>query len=214
MPAAPPKSVRATPALLRDLRQLQVVVFHPDDSDGHELIGQLHRIGCQVRAFWPPLDKLPDDTGLVFFAVRPDALAVELPWLKREPVPPVIAVVNYENPIIIEAVLRLNAQGIVASPVKSFGLLSATVVALSQSERLRERDRYVAKLEQRLQGLRKLGKAKSILMLTRSIGEEEAYRLIREQAMAKRVTTEEISDAIIKANEILAFEGKQGTGNG
>ena len=214
MPAAPPKSVRATPALLRDLRSLQVVVFHPDDSDGHELISQLHRIGCQVRAFWPPLDKLPDDTGLVFFAVRPDALAVEPAWLRREPVPPVLAVVNYENPVIIEAVLRLNAQGIVASPVKSFGLLSATVVALSQCERLRERDRYVSKLEQRLQGLRKLGKAKSILMLTRSIGEEEAYRLIREQAMAKRVTTEEISDAIIKANEILAFEGKQGTGNG
>jgi len=107
-----------------------------------------------------------------------------------------------------EVVPRLNAQGIVASPVKSFGLLSAAVVALSQAERGRERERYVAKLEQRLAGLRKIAKAKSILMQSRSIGEEEAYRLIREQSMAKRVTTEEIADAIINANEILAFEGK------
>jgi len=208
MPAAPPKSVRATPALLRDLRSLQVVVFHPDDADGHELISQLHRIGCQVRAFWPPQERLPEDAGLIFFAVRPDALAVELAWLRRDPVPPVIAVVNYENPITIEAVLRLNAIGIVASPVKSFGLLSAAVVALAQAERNQERERYVTKLEQRLSGLRKLAKAKTILMLSRAIGEEEAYRLIREQAMTKRVTTEEIADAIIKANEILAFEGK------
>ncbi len=208
MPAAPPKTARATPALLRDLRSLQVVVFHPDDADGHELISQLHRIGCQVRAFWPPQERLPDDAGLIFFAVRPDAMAVELAWLRRDPVPPVIAVVNYENPITIEAVLRLNALGIVASPVKSFGLLSAAVVALAQAERNQERERYVTKLEQRLSGLRKLAKAKTILMLSRAIGEEDAYRLIREQAMAKRVTTEEIADAIIKANEILAFEGK------
>lgn len=208
MPTAPPKPHRTTPTLLRDLRSLQVVVFHPDDADGQELISQLHRIGCQVRAFWPPQERLPDDTGLVFFAVRPDGLAMEPAWLRRDPVPPVIAVVNYENPIIIEAVLRLNAQGIVASPVKSFGLLSAAVVALSQAERSCERERYVAKLEQRLAGLRKIAKAKSILMQSRSIGEEEAYRLIREQSMTKRVTTEEIADAIINANEILAFEGK------
>ncbi len=206
--AVPPRPDRATPALLRDLRSLQVVVFHPEDADGQELLGQLQRIGCQVKAFWPPQDRLPEDTGLVFFAVRPEALSEEPAWLKRESLPPVIAVVNYENPITIEAVLRLNAAGIVASPVKSFGILSATVVALAQAQRARERERYAAKLEQRLSGLRKLAKAKTVLMQTRGIGEEDAYQLIRSQAMAKRVTTEEIADAIIKANEILAFDGK------
>ena len=45
-------------------------------------------------------------------------------------------------------------------------------------------------------------------MHSRGIGEEQAYQLIRSQAMAKRVTTEEIADAIIKANDILSFEGK------
>lgn len=208
MTAVPPRPDRATPALLRDLRSLQVVVFHPEDADGQELLGQLRRIGCQVKAFWPPQDRLPEETGLVFFAVRPEALAEEPAWLKRESLPPVIAVVNYENPITIEAVLRLNAAGIVASPVKSFGILSATVVALAQAQRARERERYAAKLEQRLSGLRKLAKAKTVLMQTRGIGEEDAYQLIRSQAMAKRVTTEEIADAIIKANEILAFDGK------
>lgn len=206
--AVPPRADGATPTLLRDLRSLQVVVFHPDDADGQELLGQLRRIGCQVKAFWPPQDRLPEDTGLLFFAVRPEALAEEPAWLKRDALPPVIAVVNYENPITIEAVLRLKAAGIVASPVKSFGILSATVVALSQSLRARERERYVTRLEQRLAGLRKLAKAKTVLMQSRGIGEEQAYQLIRSQAMAKRVTTEEIADAIIKANDILSFEGK------
>lgn len=197
-----------TSRLLRDLRSLNVVVFHPDDTDGQELIAQLRRIGCRVKAFWPPRERLPDDADLVFLAVRPEVASFEPGWVKREESPPVIVVVNYENPTMVESVLRMNASGVVASPVKSFGLLTAIVVARSQAERERDRLRYISKLEQRLASQRKLAKAKTILMQTRAVSEEEAYRLFREQAMTKRVTTEEIADAIINANDILSFEGK------
>lgn len=197
-----------TSRLLRDLRSLNVVVFHPDDADGQELIAQLRRIGCRVKAFWPPRERLPEDADLVFLAVRPEVASFEPGWVKREESPPVIVVVNYENPTMVESVLRMNASGVVASPVKSFGLLTAIVVARSQAERERDRLRYISKLEQRLASQRKLAKAKTILMQTRAVSEEEAYRLIREQAMTKRVTTEEIADAIINANDILSFEGK------
>ena len=135
---------------------------------------------------------------------------IEPAWARRDDAPPVIVVVNYENPTLVESVLRMNACGIIASPVKSFGLLSAIVVARHQFERDRDRVKYIAKLEQRLAGMRKVAKAKTILMQTRSVNEDDAYKLIREQAMAKRVTTEEIADAIIKANDILSFDGKSG----
>jgi AmiR/NasT family two-component response regulator len=197
-----------TSQLLRDLRSLQVLVFHPDDADGQELLAQLRRIGCRVQAFWPPRERLPVPADLVFLAVTPEAPAVDPAWARRDDAPPVIVVVNYENPTMVESVLRLNAVGVVASPVKSFGLLTAIVVARSQAERSQERERYVAKLEQRLASQRKLAKAKTILMQTRAVSEDDAYRLIREQAMTKRVTTEEIADAIINANDILSFEGK------
>ena len=199
------KNNTGTPRLLRELRSLSVVVFHPEDQDGQELIGQLQRIGCQVKAFWPPLDKLPDTVDLVFLAVRPEVLSIDLPWLRRDGAPPVIAVVTYENPVIVEAVLKLNAYGVIASPVKSFGLLTSMVVAVNQSENAKERAKYVVRLEQRLAGQRKIAKAKAILMQSRNITEEDAYNLIRNRAMTKRVTTEEIADAVIKANEILGL---------
>lgn len=197
-----------TSRLLRELRSLKVLVFHPEDQDGRELIGQLGRIGCQVRAFWPPLERLPDEVDLVFFAMRPEVLSMALPWLTREGSPPVIPVVTYENPVIVEAVLRLNALGVIASPVKSSGLLTAIVVAVSQAEKSREREKYVLRLEQRLSAQRKIAKAKAILMQTRNISEDDAYNLIRNQAMTKRMTTEDIADAVIKANEILGFDVK------
>ena len=40
-------------------------------------------------------------------------------------------------------------------------------------------------------------------MQSRNMSEEDAYKLIRDRAMSRRATTEEIADAVIKANEIL-----------
>jgi AmiR/NasT family two-component response regulator len=202
------RSTTGTSRLLKELRSLRVLVFHPDDQDGQELIGQLGRIGCQVKAFWPPLDKLPEEADLIFFAMRPEILSMDLPWLRKEGLPPMIPVVNYENPVIIEAVLQLNAYGVIASPVKSSGLLTAIAVAVHQAEKSRTREKYVGRLEQRLTAQRKLAKAKAILMLTRNMSEEEAYNLIRNRAMTKRMTTEEIADAVIKANDILGLDVK------
>ena len=124
-----------------------------------------------------------------------------------------IAVVTYENPVIVEAVLRLNAYGVIASPVKSFGLLTSMVVAVNQAENA-EGAHNVARLEQRLAGQRKIAKAKAILMQSRNISEEDAYSLIRNRAMTKRVTTEEIADAVIKANEDIGVRGLGNEGRG
>lgn len=199
---------QGTPRLMRELRSLRVVVFHPDDLDGQELLAQMQRIGCQVKAFWPPLKRLPEDTELVFLAIQPEVLSMDLPWLLRDGTAPVIPVVNYENPVIIEAVLKLNAFCVIASPVRSFGLLTAIVVAVSQSEKARSREKYIARLEQRLAGMRKIAKAKAILMRTRGLSEHDAYKIIRDRAMSKRVTAEEIADAVINANDILGIDAK------
>jgi len=73
--------VRSTPQLLKDLRTLKIVVFHPDDSDGRQLTQQLQRIGCQVQAFWPPLPSLPEGVDVIFLAVRPESVATDFAWL-------------------------------------------------------------------------------------------------------------------------------------
>ena len=204
------KPMSGTSRLLRNLRSLRVMVFHPSDHDGEEIIRQLQRIGCQVKAFWPPLDKLPDDVDLVFLAVRPEVIDQDYSWLKSEHTPPLIAVVNYENPTVVEAVIRVDAHGVLASPVKSFGLLTSMVVARQLAAKEREQAKQIERYEQRLNGIRRLAKAKGILMQTRGISEDQAYEIIRDQAMSKRVTTEEIATAIINANEILGFKGKPG----
>lgn len=199
-------SVRPTPEQLKDLRSLRVVVCHPDDGDGQQLTQQLRRIGCHVQAFWPPLPVLPERTDVVFLAVRPDIIDLSYPWFGgSDENPTVIAVVNYENPTIVEMVLRIGARATLPSPVRSFGLLSALVVARHVHTELRQCRKHLRKLEGKVLGVRRIEEAKNILMRTRNIGDTAAYDLIRDQAMSKRVTTEEIAQTIIHANEILSL---------
>ncbi|RJF96490.1 ANTAR domain-containing protein [Noviherbaspirillum cavernae] len=198
--------IRATPALLKDLRTLKVMVFHPEDRDGEQLTQQLQRIGCQVQGFWPPLPTLPEGIDVVILAVRPDIISLDFPWCRGSQSPTVIAVVTYENPTIVETVLRIGAKGILPSPVRSFGLLSSLVLARQLNDEIQTRTRRIQKLENKLLGQRKILEAKAILMETRHISENEAFNLIREQAMEKRVTNEEIATVIINANDILSFK--------
>lgn len=198
--------IRATPALLKDLRSLRVLVFHPDDRDGEQLTQQLKRIGCHVQGFWPPLPDLPDGVDVVFLAVRPDNIALDFPWCRKDHGPTIIAVVTYENPTIVETVLRIRAKGILPTPVRSFGLLSTLVLARQHNEEIQDYLKRIRKLECKLLGQRKIEEAKAVLMKTRTISEHDAFNLIRKQAMEKRVTNEEISIAIINANEILSYK--------
>lgn len=202
--------LREAPQILRDLRSLRVCVFHPRDQDGQDLTRQLERIGCQVQAFWPPLPQLSDGVDVVFMALSPDMLDADFAWCQVEDGPPVIAVITYENPTVIEAVLRVGAIATVASPVRSFGLLSVLVLARDMHGTIRKQKKRIAQLEAKLQGVRQIAEAQDILSIQHGITKEEAYHVIREQAMQKRVTSEEIARSIINANEILGFKKLKG----
>lgn len=196
----------STPDLLRNLRNSRVMVFHPKDADGEMLAQQLQRIGCQVITMWPPLSELPDTVEVVFCAVRPDHAAVRCSWMGGEQSVPVIAIINYENPTVLDAALRMGAMAVMVSPIRSAGILSSLAMAKHAHAELRDVRRRAARLEQKLVSVNQISEAKAILVRTRKVSDSEAYRVIREQAMSKRVPTEEIARAIIHADGILSFQ--------
>ena len=202
-------TLRVTPPQLKELRALKIAVIHPDDADGMQLTQQLQRIGCQVQAFWPPVQVLPAGIDIAFMAVRPDIIGLRFEWTQREDAPTVIAVVTYENPTIVDAVLALGAQAVLPSPVRSFGLLTALVLARETHKENRSLTRRLRKVEAKLLGARHLADAKAVMMKTHAISEIQAYDLIREQAMSKRTTVEEIAAMIVHASEVLSLGGRR-----
>ncbi|ASW04302.1 ANTAR domain-containing response regulator [Paraburkholderia aromaticivorans] len=189
---------------LRDLRSLRVCVFHPHDHDGAQLTQQLQRIGCNVHAVWPPLASPPPGTDVVFIALSPDILSALDDWCTDDEAPPTIAVLNYENPTVMEAMLRIDAKAVVTSPIRSFGLLSALVLAHEIGRERKKLRKRIMRLEEKLGSARKVSEAQDILCRQRGVSKDEAYRIMREQAMAKRMTVEDIASAITNANDILS----------
>ena len=194
----------ATSELLRSLRSLTVTAYHPADEDGEDLLSQLRRIGCRAQAFWPPAQTLPERTDVVFIAVGPDTALPDWPSARdSKSSPTLIAIVNYENPTVVDRVLKLEVHGIVASPIRPFGLLSALVVARQVRNSRTSLERQLQRLENKLAGVRHVAEAKAILMRGRNVSETDAYQIIRDQAMARRTTIEHMAYAIVSANDIL-----------
>lgn len=194
-----------THAVLKDIRELNVVILHPQDQDGEEISGQLRRLGCKYQTFWPELDALPPGTDLVILAVRPETLSLKYPWMGRPSTPPLIPVVTFENPITVSAVLQLEAFATIASPVRSAGLLTAIAVTISQHRARRAMERYIERMEQKQAHSRIIEQATKIVMESRRIDQVDAYKLLRSQAMLKRESIEVVANGIVKAKDVLNF---------
>lgn len=185
-------------------RGIRCVVLHPDDDDGETLTNHLRRMGFKVRAYWPVPDTLPADTDLVFFALQFDRAEPEMSWLDLNK-HALITISSYENPTFIDKTLSLGASATITTPVRASGLLSTMVFALHHAQQRRQMTDRIERLEKKMIGLRQVSEAKAILMRMHNIGEEQAYEILRHQAMDKRITVEEMARALIQANDIFSW---------
>lgn len=195
---------RSTEAFyFRNPRDLRVMVFVPEDWDREMLSQQLKRIGCQVSAAWPPMPKLPDKTDLIFCAAMVQQASIKMEWMGVECMVPVIAVVNYENPTILELALRMGAKNILVSPFRTLGVLSALTVSLHAHEEFRVLRRQKLRLEEKLLSAGLISDAKAVLMRTGSMSNSDAYQRLRNQAMTMRISIEEVARSVIDADTLL-----------
>ena len=174
--------------LIQSLRQAHVLVLHPRDRDGDELVRQLKRIGCQVDLAWPAPPNIPDGVEIVYFLLDPDQ-ASGMNWRSGELRATMIAIIDFENPTILKELLDTNAHGVLVRPIRPGGVLSTLVLALSHRNYEARLLGKVAKLEETLKARREIEKATQIIMKLRGLSEGDAYEFIRRQATAKRIST-------------------------
>lgn len=192
--------------ILDDLRQAKILVIHPRDDDGAALVDHLKRLGCEVKAVWPAPAAIPADTDAVFVQVGETSID-DLATLLETASTAVIAIVTYESPTSLKAVIDLNAHGVLTKPLRQLGVLTQFALAryrFSYEARLANK---VKKLEETMKGRRTIEKAVKILTAMNGLDEEAAYKQIRDQATAKRVAVVSVAEGIIAANEAMRAFG-------
>jgi AmiR/NasT family two-component response regulator len=193
--------------ILEDLKGLFVQVIHPPDNEGVALVEHLRRIGCNCEATWPLPVSINSSAAIVLVSIeRENRDKILRLFRSSEPSDPaLLAVVTFEDPSTLQLVLECQALAVIERPIRPFGLLTNLTIARSLWLERHNASRRIRKLERKLAGNNRILKAKSILMDTQGLSEQDAYQSIRKQAMAKRISMDELAAAIINAQELLTF---------
>ena len=105
--------------------------------------------------------------------------------------------------VSVKVIRNCAPHGLLQSPVTEKSVITSISYARDQfryEQRLRSR---IDKLDENLRAMRSVEQAKAILMDTRRIGEEEAYRVLRRTAMERRVKLGALATAIVDSHELL-----------
>ena len=148
---------------------------------------------------------VPPNVDVLFLLVEGESRQATEALLKSmpRPEPTVIAIVNYEDPTTLQLVLESAAFAVVQKPIKPFGLLAHLVTARSLWAERQAMLKENRKLRRKITSDQAMSRAKTILMASKGISEGEAYQAIRAQAMAKRLSMEQIASSIINMETLL-----------
>ncbi|MEX0430441.1 ANTAR domain-containing response regulator [Spiribacter insolitus] len=190
--------------IIERLRGLNALVLHPRDGDAEELLLQLNRIGCRAQAVWPPPKVDADPVDIAFILVQEKPLESILEYLERQSTrPSLIGLAGYESPSVLNHLISLQVDSVLTKPIRPSGVLTSMVTARRIWQECRHKDRLISKLRSKVENSQKLNDAKLILMRLHEIGEQDAYRAMRQQAMESRQTVTEVAEAIIQSHSLL-----------
>jgi AmiR/NasT family two-component response regulator len=192
--------------ILDDLRRARVLVIHPRDEDGVALTDHLRRLGCDVHAAWPPPPQLPPDIDTVFVQLDDAAVDHLLPSIEAS-APALIAIVTYESPTSLKALIDFNAHGVISKPLRPLGVLTQFALARYRQGYERRLASKIRRLEEAMKGRRAVEKAIKLLTSVHTMDEETAYRLLRDKATAKRLSIASVAESIIAAHEAMSGLG-------
>lgn len=184
------------------VQNLNVALIAELDGEGERLLRELQRLRCTVRHIWPVPVQLPENYDVVYCTLTED-LPRRIPWLPGEPTTALILVDRGQDTLNLKLINNCAAHGLIhypANPRSTIGSLAMAREHFLYEQRLRGR---IEKLDETLKTMRTVEKAKSILMRSKNLGEDDAYNFLRSQAMERRVTISVIAKAVVESFELL-----------
>lgn len=180
----------------------QAAVLHRSDSSTDKLTRQLKLLGITPVVSWEELKpSWTPDLVLVDADMGWDAL---LPWDNPENAPcPVVALLGSEAPGRIAWAMQRGAGAILAKPIATSAIYPAVVMAIAIHEERCEAREGRKLLEERVRMRPLVHRAVEALMQARKFSEEDAYGLLRSNAMRRRETIESIAASYLAGHDAL-----------
>jgi AmiR/NasT family two-component response regulator len=191
-----------TKAGFASLAEVEIFVAVSPEAGSEQLMRDLQRARAKVRGLWPMPDKLPSDADVLVVEFD-DRLIDRLPWVPGESRSAVVVVVAPGRAPDPTKLCEMTPEAAIYMPAQAE--VVAGVVALARSQfnyvkRLRDR---IERLDENLRTIRNVERAKAILIATRGMTDDDAYKFLRRQSMDRRTTVNAVAAAIIDSYELL-----------
>jgi two-component system, response regulator / RNA-binding antiterminator len=155
---------------------------------------QLRQIGIHPEAAWPDMPSRAFDV-LFYDADMGDD--TQFPWSPGSAPMPAIALIGSEAPGRLAWAIRQGADAHLLKPIGSGGVYSALVIAFDAFARRAKMTAALEGLQSRMGQRQVIAEATACLMVQSNISADKAYDELRRDAMAQRVTIEEMAERIV-----------------
>ena len=180
------------------------VILHREDANTERLERQLGLLGIRATRQWEPLSGWDADLVLVDADQGWDDL---LPPKGDALGKPLIALLASEAPGRIAWAMEQGASAIIPKPVAASAVYPALVMAVSIHEERRAVADRLQYLEERVRMRPLVHAAVEKLRAARGLDEERAYALLRDCAMRRRLSMEQVAGIVLGGAEPLPEVG-------
>jgi two-component system, response regulator / RNA-binding antiterminator len=170
-------------------------ILHRPHPSVQGLVRQLEVIGLVVRDAWP---ELPGEAIVADFIFYDADMGhnEQFPWAPGQSPMPMIALIGSEAPGRLRWAMEMGAHAQLLKPMSDKGVYAALLVARSNFDRAKSSEALINDLQNRLSARQAIVRAVMIFILQGKT-EAEAYDLLRQTAMAWRVTIETAAERLV-----------------
>jgi AmiR/NasT family two-component response regulator len=174
-------------------------VLHRPHATVDSIVRQLVQIGMDADHFWPdlPVDLDAARFSVIFFDADLGHDG-QFPWPAGETPIPAVALIGSEAPGRIAWAIKRGADAQLLKPVAGGGIYSAVLIAREAFARRLALREEIEALSQRLGKREAVAEATALLMVGQNLSAEAAYRELRLQAMAERLSIEAMATKLVR----------------
>lgn len=182
--------------------RLRILVACETDMDGQTLIRHLQRTRATVRNIWPVPEKIGESAD-VLLCEYSGGLGKRLAWMPGEPLAALIVLLPQSGGYDLREVQAACPDAVLHRPYLPHAVDVAMMVALDHFNFGKRQRLRIARMDENIHAMRDIEMAKHLIMARNQVGEAEAFRILRDLAMQRRVTVASVASKFVDSGDKL-----------
>ncbi len=187
-------------AFQQQLSRLNILLVCEPGAEEQSLLRHLQRTRATVRHVWPAPETIGENAD-VMIAQYMRGIGQRLSWVPGEAKAAFIILLPQNGQYDLSEVRAALPDSVIYRPFLPHAIDVALMLALDHFSYGKRQRLRISRLDENMRALRDIEKAKHVIMSSKDIGESDAYRVLRDMAMEKRVTIAEVAGRMVDSAE-------------